>query len=62
MSATIWSATEGSQNTITLELEYNSGNPKFDRIENLRLLIAFPTSNEPEVLIIIYYRITNTLI
>ncbi len=46
---TIWNATEDKLSVITLEAEFNAGNPKFTHLSNVRILIPFGTAKEPQI-------------
>ena len=45
----VWNASEGKLNAITLEAEFNAGNPRFTSIENLKISIPVAGTKQPEI-------------
>ena len=46
---TIWSSSEDKLNVVTLETEFNSANPKFTNVSNIKILIPLGVAKEPQV-------------
>ena len=49
LNITVWNATEGKVNVITLEAEFNAKNPKFAQLANMKIIIPLGTAKEPQI-------------